>query len=40
MNKRLKDRPMPDTPVGEYEENPLKVGSSNIGGINIVISGK
>jgi len=38
MNKRLKDRPMPDTPVGEYEENPLKVGSSDIGGVDIRIT--
>ena len=38
MNKQLKDRPMPETLVGEYEENPLKVGSLNIGGIDIRIT--
>jgi len=40
LNKRLRDRPGSDTPAGAYERNPLKVGSSNIEEVNIVISRK
>lgn len=40
LNMSMTGRPMVDTPTGKYEGNPLKVGSSDITGIDITISRK